>query len=652
MKAKNNFDFLSSEIWIKYTQENYSTLEDIKYRLDSMGVPRNEWDDIKIQTQNHRKLASIPFYFKDLDKTFWFYPADTIQKKLKEIESRGTELFNKIKNNIKIKNDFLKNSKIEEAITSSIYEGANSSRAKAKELISLNIEAKTKDEYMLINNYKVMEWIKLNSNKNLTVELIKQIHSIVTEHTLTGVDKSFSGKFRNDKVFVSDHEGVDFKKIESSLDGAILLSTETKRYIHPLIKGILLHYFIAYIHPFFDGNGRCARTLFYFKCIKNSLDFVELLSVSASLKDRGKKYSNLFKEVKAHDNDLTYFIDFCLDSLIYALDKVEDKVCYIFNIANLKSEYQLKDTQIVLLQRLALNKFIKITSDSYAKDLSKTREFARQELKYLFSKKFLKEEKISKKLVYSVDSKYLKSKVFESKNFTSLVVRSKNDLKQKFLDIILEIEEACKAFDEGTLRKASVIAQQLRILLNDTKSSTSALTHIEKKNIKFIDSALLYSSSPSFSCFEIKCDFCNKLIQVFNVYMGLVKKTVDKVKNSDDVSFKFSPLFNWIIGKNFNTAPKKDFEVWWEQIIYKDHHKNDFQLSRKDLVLIMADKDGGAHIDAEIPEKYYQFCQNDSLRLNINNQIVEFENHPAGVSVIQIAYEVIESLKYAGIYRV
>jgi Fic family protein len=83
-----------------------------------------------------------------------------------------------------------------------------------------------------------------------------------------------------------------------------------------------MHYFIAYIHPISDGNGRTARSIFYFKCLKNELRFVELLSISAYLKDRRQAYEGAFKMAIEHEGDLSFFVDFSLDSLLRALDEV------------------------------------------------------------------------------------------------------------------------------------------------------------------------------------------------------------------------------------------------------------------------------------------------------------------------------------------
>lgn len=411
MASKEEFEFLNSDLWLKYTQKRYAPLEDIKYRLDKVGIPQSSWPKLKQKIQTYRKMSAIPFFLNSIDKKFWYFPSDSINKKIHHVESLGNRLFDRIENHSSFKHEFLANAAIEEAITSAIYEGANSTRSKAKALIASGEKPKNKDEWMLINNYLAMKWIKDNSTLPVSSGLVLKIHEIVSKNTLEGDDANFCGKFRDDVVYVGSHEGITYTKIEETLNEIIEQTTNHPRFIHSLIRGILLHYFIAYIHPFFDGNGRTARTLFYFKAIKNDLKFVELLSVSANLKEHGRRYEKSFDLVKEHELDMTFFIDFCLDSLITALDKVEKKVNYLIDISSLIEKEGINSNQVSLLQRMALNKYRATSIEEYAEDIGKSREIARRELKDLLNKGYLREEKKGKKYIYYIQSKFLREKL-------------------------------------------------------------------------------------------------------------------------------------------------------------------------------------------------------------------------------------------------
>lgn len=424
MSIKEDFEFLNSNVWINYSQSQYRTPEEIKYRLSQLNLDQNNWPDIKTKIMRLRKTAAIPFFLKSIDAKFWFYPADCIYKKAEQVEKLGSALYQKIVAQSAFASEFVLDATIEEAITSAIYEGANSTRAKAKELIESNSIPKDKDEWMLYNNYQAMLWIKKNQNTTVSQNLIKELHGIVTKNTLSGDDLNFSGIYRNDKVYIYSslnelkHEGVNFQLLDSVMAEAIELTTNNQRYFPKLIKGILLHYFTSYIHPFFDGNGRTARALFYFKAIKNDLKFIELLSISAYLKSHGKQYEKSFEKVVEGDLDLTYFIDFNLDALIEALEKVSEKVEHLLKINYLKEKFAINGNQVGLLQRMALHKFRKYDIESYASSIAKSREIARQELKQLVDLNLLEETKESKKFVYKLKIAELNKSIAETPNYT------------------------------------------------------------------------------------------------------------------------------------------------------------------------------------------------------------------------------------------
>ena len=411
MSAKTEFNFLNSDLWLKYTQSKYIPIEDIQYRLDKLNISKKDWLQLKKKILKYRKMGSVPFFLNTLNKKFWYFPADCINKKIHKIESLGNSLFDKIENQKTFKQEFIANVAIEEAVTSAIYEGANSTRDKSKTLIASGKKPKNKDEWMLVNNYMAMDWIKKNSQQVCSVELILKIHKIIVHNTLKGPDASFSGQFRNDTIFIGDHEGVSYKKLKLVVNEMIQTIVDHPRFLHGLVKSILFHYFIAYTHPFFDGNGRTARTLSYFIGMQNNLKFLELLSISADLKQHGNRYETSFDLVQKYDLDLTYFIDFCLDALLNAVKKVEAKVKFLINISLLKDQIDINLNQICMLQKMALNKYKKVSIENYAKGINKSREIARQELKFLCEKSLLKEEKHGKKYVYSIQSKTLKEMI-------------------------------------------------------------------------------------------------------------------------------------------------------------------------------------------------------------------------------------------------
>ena len=83
---------------------------------------------------------------------------------------------------------------------------------------------------------------------------------------------------------------------------------DAKPFLHPLVRAIVLHFWLAYLHPFVDGNGRMSRALFYWQMLRAGYDFAQYLSISGPI-DRSKRaYYMSFAHVETDDGDLTYFL--------------------------------------------------------------------------------------------------------------------------------------------------------------------------------------------------------------------------------------------------------------------------------------------------------------------------------------------------------
>lgn len=81
-------------------------------------------------------------------------------------------------------------------------------------------------------------------------------------------------------------------------------------YTHPIIKAIQLHFWMAYLHPFVDGNGRMARALFYWYLLRKGYWMFAYLPISTCIKKSQGQYAKAYLYTEQDDNDLTYFIDY------------------------------------------------------------------------------------------------------------------------------------------------------------------------------------------------------------------------------------------------------------------------------------------------------------------------------------------------------
>lgn len=221
---------------------------------------------------------------------------------------------------------------MEESIASSQLEGASTTTKAAKKMLRENTAPRNRSERMIVNNYNAMRFIKEHSGDDLSPDLIRGIHSIISHETLD--DARYEGRFRDDNsiavrdVFSGEtyHDPPDFGRIPDLIQALCDFANDDSVFVHPIVKGIVLHFVLAYIHPFMDGNGRVSRSLFYWYLMRNGYASVEYLSISKVMKSHRGRYDNAYLLSETDGNDITYFINFNLDVVSEATDVFLDYV--------------------------------------------------------------------------------------------------------------------------------------------------------------------------------------------------------------------------------------------------------------------------------------------------------------------------------------
>ena len=90
------------------------------------------------------------------------------------------------------------------------------------------------------------------------------------------------------------------------------------------MRAILLHFWLAYDHPFVDGNGRTARALFYWSAAAQGYWLLEYVSILRILKRAPGKYARAFLYTETDDNDTTYFVLNQLRAIRRAIDALHN----------------------------------------------------------------------------------------------------------------------------------------------------------------------------------------------------------------------------------------------------------------------------------------------------------------------------------------
>ena len=100
----------------------------------------------------------------------------------------------------------------------------------------------------------------------------------------------------------------------------------SERFVHPVLRAIILHFWLAYDHPFVDGNGRTARALFYWSMLRQGFWMFEFLSISEILLKAPVKYTRSFLYTESDGNDLNYFIHYQLEVIQKSIENLHDYI--------------------------------------------------------------------------------------------------------------------------------------------------------------------------------------------------------------------------------------------------------------------------------------------------------------------------------------
>lgn len=309
----------------------------------------------------------------------------------------------------------------DEAISSSQLEGAATTTVVAKDMLRQKRSPRTADERMIIGNYLMMNYAWEHRQEPLTIEFIQSLHKLGVE----GIDddKYTPGAFRmDDSVVVADYDG----DIVHQPPKAELLETrlqelcdwvntdhngvESKRYIHPMVKAILLHFCIGFEHPFRDGNGRVARGLFYWLMFKHDYEAFRYIAISTLLKQAATQYGKSYVYTETDGMDLTYFVDYQCGIIQQALKRFTE--AYEQNVVAMQRFnswlygsgllMKLSDKQKAILIKFLNTSDLKVPANTVSEELGCSYNTAASALKGMVRMGLLNTEMDGRQTLYSI----------------------------------------------------------------------------------------------------------------------------------------------------------------------------------------------------------------------------------------------------------
>jgi hypothetical protein len=201
------------------------------------------------------------------------------------------------------------------------------------------------------------------------------------------------------------------------------------------------------------------------------------------------------------------------------------------------------------------------------------------------------------------------------------VKQSKTELEKQLREQIGFLITSCRLYDEGRHAEAKRLAGTLRILLHETKQSKSLLGQLHLRDISWIDTAVPYDPENLVS------------------HVGLVSIQFDEP----------SGRIPWLIPKGTPNGElkKSEFNKWWSHpviVAVASTEKRFF--SRQNIILNVADTDGGAHVDPDLEEVYAELSRKNIVGFTAIKGGKKYPMlYPEMPCLRQIAHEVLLTLQ-------
>ena len=294
--------------------DRYLHWDELRHRTPPEGLSHEQW---WLAEKLSRRPTPLPLLASD-GQAFWFSQPPVLLQGLHQIDRQAgaSVVAPEAVTTRSTRDRYRLSSLMEEAITSSQMEGAATTRDVAKTMIRSRRPPRDRSERMILNNFLTMQRIRELRDQPMTPQLVLDLHRLVSEDTLD--DPADAGRLRpaGKDVVVDDAYGAVFHVPPPAEELPVRLEElcrfangETpKAFIHPVMRAIALHFWLAYDHPFCDGNGRTARALFYWAMLHQGYWLFEFISISSVINKARGQYERSFLLSESDDNDLTYFL--------------------------------------------------------------------------------------------------------------------------------------------------------------------------------------------------------------------------------------------------------------------------------------------------------------------------------------------------------
>jgi Fic family protein len=206
--------------------------------------------------------------------------------------------------------------RLREAVASAGLAGSPTGLEAGREMLRGGRPPASVGERMVCNLFEALQQVRELGERPLTREAVQELHRRITDGTLEL--SGAAGRLRRagepaggiDPAGRGDCQPPPAAELPERLDQmcAFANGSPADPFVHPVIRAIALHFWLAHDRPFVDGNGRTARALFYWALWRRGYAVFSFVALSPVLLAAPDRYLRAFREAETDDNDATYFI--------------------------------------------------------------------------------------------------------------------------------------------------------------------------------------------------------------------------------------------------------------------------------------------------------------------------------------------------------
>ncbi|MBM6809098.1 Fic family protein [Faecalicoccus pleomorphus] len=228
-----------------------------------------------------------------------------------------------------------------EIIATSAIENIDFSRDSVRSILS-GQASKNEEEKRIEGLKKGLEFISDPGNK-ITEENLYKLYKMVIGKYLDEENQLKEGNlYRHDSVYVAgtkvEHTGISYKQVPSYMKSLVKYINQ-KDDIQDLMKACIIHFYIAYVHPWFDGNGRMARLVHLWFLVQRGYQSVLFVPFSSLIEKTRKQYYDACQTIEdnyryTHTIDVTPFLLYFINNVYNNIEQpLQEDTLSVYRLA-------------------------------------------------------------------------------------------------------------------------------------------------------------------------------------------------------------------------------------------------------------------------------------------------------------------------------